>query len=128
MLRPSGFFTLAMGIVMLIVWTVLLATGQVRELTETPFLGVLLLAAEFLTAFALISGGLGVLMRRAWGKALNLSAMGMMLYTSIYSIGVFGQERILPAAIFFAILTVATLFFLAGLIRLEPGVGGRRPA
>jgi hypothetical protein len=33
----------------------------------------------------------------------------MMLYTSLNSIGVFAQAGVLPASIFFAVLTLATI-------------------
>jgi len=80
-----------MGLVMLAVWIILLIQGQVREFTTAPIQGIFLLVAEILTAMAMMLGGIGILTRQRWGKALNLTALGMMFYTSVNSIGVFSQ-------------------------------------
>ncbi len=126
MLRASGFFTLVMGLIMLAVWIILLSTGQVRELRDTPTQGTFLLIVEFLTAALMIFSGIGVLLSTWWAKASILAALGMMLYTSINSIGVFAQEGVLPAAIFFSGLSIATLFFLLNLIFTRQAAGTRR--
>ncbi len=112
MIKISGIFTLSMGILMIAVWIVYLALGKFPELKTVPFEATFLLIAESLTAIALLLGGAGILKKQKWGKKLNLTAMGMMLYTVINSIGVFGQDGIIPLVIFFIILTLLTIFFL----------------
>ncbi len=122
MLKLSGIFTLSMGILMISVWIVFLALDQFPEIKTIPLEAAFLLAAESLTATALIFGGISVLKKQKWGKKLNLTAMGMMLYTSIYSIGVFGQDGIFPLFVFFIILTICTIFFSTKLILAQDGM------
>jgi hypothetical protein len=104
----SGIFALIMGILMMLVWIVLIATGQ-HDFQTAPLESASLLAAETLTALALIVGGIGVLVRRPWATVIHIASLGMMLYTSLNSIGVFAQAGVLPASIFFAVLTLATI-------------------
>lgn len=76
---------------MLVVWGILLASGQVVELRTSPFETVFLLAAEFLTAISLLLGRFGLLTGKNWGLRTDLTALGMLLYCTVFSIGVFGQ-------------------------------------
>ena len=111
MATRSAIFALAMGILMILVWTILLATGQ-QNFVDAPLETASLLAAEAITALALVIGGIGVLTRKHWSASIHIASLGMMLYTSINSIGVFAQAKVIPASIFFAILTSATIFIL----------------
>ncbi len=103
----SGAFALSMGILMVLVWIVYIAIGQ-ADFQSTPFEAISLLAAEALTALALIVGGIGLLVRQPWATAVHIASLGMMLYTSVNSIGVFAQAAVVPAIIFFVVLTLAT--------------------
>jgi hypothetical protein len=109
--KTASIFSLFCGIAMLVTWGVLLGTGQVTELKTSPFQAIALLAAEILTAIALIAGGYGLLRKRLWGLRVDLAALGMLLYCAIYSIGFFGQQGILPAAIFFAAVVILAALF-----------------
>jgi hypothetical protein len=104
----SGMFALVMGIVMAFVWIALIATAQ-YDFQSAPLESASLMAAEALTALALIAGGIGILAQKAWGTAIHIASLGMMLYTSANSIGVFAQAGITPASIFFAVLTLVTI-------------------
>lgn len=55
---------------------------------------------------------------------LNLVSLGMMVYTSIYSIGVFWQDGEVPA-VWFVLLTPATLMLLYFLVFIPQA--GRSP-
>ncbi len=111
MKKAASIFSLFCGAAMLVVWGILLATGQVVELQSSPFETAFLLGAEFLTAAALILGGMGLLTGKGWGLRADLAALGMLLYCAVYSIGVFGQAGNAPAAGFFiAITTLAAVF------------------
>ncbi len=116
--RTAAFFSMLMGIMMIGTWTVLLATGY-PELETEPFGTSLLLIAEFLTACSLIAGGYGVLSYQKWGMKLLLVAMGMLLYCVIFSTGAFGQQGILPAAAWFLLVALTTLFFAGNLVRTD---------
>ena len=78
-------------------WGFLLATGQVVELHTEPFKTGFLLGAEFLTAFSLVVGGFGLWMSKKWALRAGLAALGMLLYCTIFSTGVFGQAGNTPA-------------------------------
>lgn len=107
----SGVFALVMGIVMALVWIVLIATGR-YDFQTAPLEAASLLVAETLTALALIAGGTGLLARRTWATAIHVASLGMMLYTSVNSIGVFAEAGVIPASIFFAVLTLATILLI----------------
>ncbi len=114
--KAASIFSLFCGIAMLVVWTFLLATGQVVELHSTPLEAISLLCAEFLTAMLLIIGGSGMLAAKSWGVRTALVALGSLLYCAVYSIGVFSQGGNLPAAGFFVTITIFTAIFSTMLI------------
>lgn len=113
----SGMFALSMGIVMALVWIVLIVAGQ-YDLQTAPLESASLLVAEALTVLSLIAGGIGILTRNPWGPAIHTVSLGMMLYTSANSIGAFAQAGILPASIFFAVLTLVTTALILAWARL----------
>ncbi len=117
--KTAAVFSISMGVLMLATWGVLLFTGGVPELYTLPLETSLLLTAEFLTAFSLIAGGIGLLSSRKWGMTLTLVALGMLLYCVIFSAGTFGQQGILLAAAWFVLVGLATLFFVGSFVRAE---------
>ena len=123
MIKTASFFSLFCGITMLAVWGILLATGQFLELRSKPFEARFLLGAEFLTAASLILGGFGLLRKKSWGLRMDLAALGMLLYCTIYSIGVFGQADNLPAASFFVVIAALAVVFSAKFV-FESAIGG----
>src|SRR5512139_3197273 len=92
MTKAAAIFAILMGVLMLIVWGILLVTGQEAEVSAGAPQALFLLAAEFLTAFSLIIGGYGQLTRRPWGRRAVLVALGMLLYCVVFSIGVFAER------------------------------------
>lgn len=123
MKKAASIFSLFCGISMLAVWGFLLATGQVVELQTSPFQAMFLLGAELLTAVSLILGGFGLLTGKTWGLRADLVALGMLLYCTIFSIGVFGQAGNAPAIGFFGVLVALAAVFSTRLI-LESAKGG----
>ncbi len=113
MIKTASIFSLFCGIAMLVVWGILLAKGQLVDLRSRPYQDGFLLVAEFLTAFSLILGGLGLLMAKKWGLSADLAALGMLLYCTVYSTGVFRQAGNAPAAIFFIIVAILAATFSA---------------
>jgi hypothetical protein len=69
-------------------------------------------AAEFLTAIALVVGGLALLMDWPWALPLYLVAMGMLLYSLINSPGYFAQLRQWPMVALFGVMFVLALVSL----------------
>lgn len=123
MKKAASIFSLFCGVAMLIVWGSLLATGQVVELQTRPFETMFLLAAEFLTAISLIISGFGLLTGKNWGLRADLAALGMLLYCTVFYVGVLAQEGNLLAVTFFGMIVALTAVFSAKFI-LESAKGG----
>lgn len=120
MKRISAIYAIVMGIALLTTWIQLLifdTDAQVAAWQAAPFQVSFLLLAEVMTGLALVLGGYGILAGRRWGPGLNFVALGMMLYTIVHSIGVFGQAGNRPATIAFTVLSLLTILVLAGLLR-----------
>lgn len=123
MKKAASIFSIFCGVSMLAVWGILLSTRQVAELQTEPIGTTFLLGAEFLTAISLLIGGFGLLNDRNWGLRADLAALGMLLYCTVFSIGVFGQQCNLPATSFFIVIaTLAAVF--STLFVLESAKGG----
>ncbi len=133
MTKAAMIFSFFCGIAMFGVWATLLLTGGVPEVATTPLVVIFLLAAEFTTAGSLLVAGYGLLSRRAWGLRAELAALGMLVYCTIYSIGVFGQQSNLPATAFFVVIAALALVFCgyfvrtasAGSLAGRPEAGGK---
>lgn len=123
MKKAASIFSIFCGVSMLVVWGILLSTGQVVELQTEPFGTAFLLGAEFLTAISLLIGGFGLLTDRNWGLRAALAALGMLLYCTVFSIGVFGQQGNIPATSFFIIMAALAAVFSTTFI-LESAKGG----
>jgi hypothetical protein len=108
----SSLYAILVGVGMIGQWSFSLATKRVPELKTEPFRIAFHLAGEFLTAFALIAGGLGLLTNTPWGRPTYLVSVGMLLYTVIVSPGYFAQKREWPMVVMFAILFVLALISL----------------
>ncbi len=116
MRKAAAIFSLFCGVMMLIVWGGLLGAGNVPELNSTPLEAGFLLAAELLTASSLIAGGFGLLSGKMWGVQMDTTALGMLLYCTVYSVGVFSQASNLPAAGFFVVIAILAAVFSASFI------------
>ena len=87
------------GVVMVGQWSLSIVKGQVAgpEAAYAAGRGAVEMgfhyAAEFVTAAALVAGGLGLLLGSAWAMTVYLVAVGMLLYTLVNSPGYFAQQR-----------------------------------
>jgi hypothetical protein len=90
--RFAGLFALLAGLLMIGQWGFSLAAGRIPELQTAPLAIGFHLAAEILTALALILAGLAILKKLAWGRTLFLAAGGMLIYSLINSPGYFAQQ------------------------------------
>jgi peptidoglycan/LPS O-acetylase OafA/YrhL len=110
--RVVAAYSLLIGVMMAAMWTVSALTGQIPEVKESPKEIAFHLAAEFVTAFALVVGGLGLATRRPWGFTVNLVALGMLAYTVIVSPGYYAQTGEYAFVGMFAVLIVLTVVFI----------------
>ena len=115
----ASLYAIVVGIGMIGQWSFSLATRRVPELKTEPFRIAFHLAGEFLTALALIVGGLGLLTNATWGRPTYLVSVGMLLYTAIVSPGYFAQRREWPMLGMFAVILVLALVSL-GLVLNAP--------
>jgi hypothetical protein len=88
----ASIFAMVVGAGMIGQWLFFLATGQVPELETEPLRIRFHLVAEFVTAIALLVGGIALLTNQTWGRCFYLLAMGMLLYTVIVSPGYFAEK------------------------------------
>jgi hypothetical protein len=121
----TAIFSIAVGLLMIGQWVLSLATKKVPELSTEPRQIAFHLAAEFLTAVALIFAGVALLAQSLVGYPLTLLALGMLLYTLINSPGYFAQQGQWPMVLMFAALLILALvslyqilISLEGLIRI----------
>jgi len=110
--KAVAAYSLVVGVMMVAMWSVFAVMGQIPELETSPKEIAFHLAAEFLTAFALIAGGLGLALRRSWGYAVNLVALGMLAYTVVVSPGYYAQTGDYAFVGMFAVLMALTFLFV----------------
>ena len=108
----ASLYAILVGLGMIGQWSYSLVTKRVPELKSEPFRIAFHLTGEFLTAIALIAGGLGLLTGAPWGRPTYLVSMGMLLYTVIVSPGYFAQKREWPMVGMFAVLLALALVSL----------------
>ena len=103
-----ALFAIIVGLGMIGLWSMLLLTKQVPELETEPLRIRFHIAAEFITAIALLFGGVGLLSGQSWGQWIYLLATGMLLYTVIVSPGYYAEKGEWPfVGMFAAILILA---------------------
>jgi hypothetical protein len=105
-------YTILVGVAMLGLWGMFYATGQIPELTTAPYEIGYHLAAETLTALALVTAGVGLFRRHAWAWRLYPVALGMLLYTVINSAGYYAQLREIAMVGMFTVFTATTLLLI----------------
>jgi hypothetical protein len=105
----ASAFALVIGAGMIGQWLFFLATDQVPELRTEPLRIRFHLAAEFVTAIALLIGGVALLTGQAWGAWFYPLAMGMLLYTVIVSPGYFAEKGQWAVVAMFAVVLLLAL-------------------
>ena len=108
-MKFAGWYGIIVGLLMVIQWSVFLATGQVPELKTEPIRIYFHLASEFVTALGLIISGAALLRRKSWAAMSYLIAAGMLLYSVIVSPGYFAQQGQWALVGMFAIVCILTL-------------------
>jgi hypothetical protein len=110
--KSSSIYAIAIGVMMLCLWTFFIATGMVPEFETKPAEIILHLIAEFTTAASLVISGIVMLKNRPAGKWLYPLSTGMLLYTLIVSPGYYIQSSDYGFVIMFGALIVLSLVFL----------------
>ncbi len=112
----SAAFALLAGALMIGFWLFFLAKDMVPELATEPIRIRFHIAGEFITAIALLIGGVGLLAGLSWSPWFTIFALGMLLYTVIVSPGYYAQQGKWSMVGLFAILFVLALVSVALLI------------
>ena len=116
-MRFAAWFSLVVGILMIGQWAFFLLAGQVPELQAEPIAFAFHLAAESVTAAALIASGVLVLRGSPVGPGLGLIATGLLLYTVIVSPGYFAQHGDWSLVVMFGVLFALSLVSAVQLLR-----------
>jgi hypothetical protein len=107
--RFLAWFQVLSGAAMIVLWTLLLATGQVPELEAGQRDILFHLLAELLAATALLVAGTAVLRRHERGTTLSAFALGALLYTSVNSSGYYADTGDWAAVGMFGVLALCAL-------------------
>lgn len=117
MRRYAIIYALLVGTGMLGMWSMLLVTGQVPEVETEPIRLAFHLAAEAMTAVALIVAASGVARRARWGRSVYLLATGMLAYTLVVSPGYYAQAGDVAFVVMFAAFAASGVPALVGVWR-----------
>ena len=118
-MKFSGYYSIAVGLLMIGQWVFFLSVGAVVELQTEPIRIAFHLAGELLTAVGLIAGGFALLRGKTWGKWLSLVAAGMLAYSVVVSPGYFAQSGQWPLVGMFAALLALDVLSIYRLARFE---------
>ena len=99
-------------------WSLHLVKKQVPELQIEPYSIAFHFVGEFITAIALLIGGIGLLIETCWSEEIYFIATGMLIYTVIVSPGYFAQKGDWRMVGMFAVISILTLVGL-GLVLAE---------
>ncbi|HUI93105.1 MAG TPA: hypothetical protein VLX68_12730 [Chitinivibrionales bacterium] len=106
-------YAIISGIAMVVLWGILFLTGfSADKMSHTPVAFWGLIAAESITATALVCGGIGILKSKFWGNSLTFTAMGMLLYAVVFASGAFAQQKNILLSSFFVLIFCATAVIL----------------
>ncbi len=116
MKKGAAIFSILMGVTMLGTWTFLFLSNQYPQASTVPLESGYLLAAEFLTATALIVAGYGILTNRKWAMPLILIGLGELIYCTIRYAGELGQGGSAAGLAFFTLVAAFGILFAVSLI------------
>lgn len=109
--RAAGRFSIVVGIAIILVWAWLLINDDVPQIETSPLGMWLHIAAEIVTAIALIVAGWGLITDASWSRKLHLLASGMLLLVMIHAFAWYGERGDVGMVIAFLLLGVFTVFF-----------------
>lgn len=109
---------------MILLWVVLVGTGQIPELSSAPVEIGSHLVAEVVTALALVVAGVGLFRDWQWSRRLYPVALGMLLYTVINSAGYYADLGETGMVGMFTLLTVATSLLILKIVSRQERPAG----
>jgi hypothetical protein len=122
-MKFPAWYGIVVGCLMIVQWILSIISGGVPELQSEPWRIGFHLAAEFVTAIMLISGGIAVLRSAAWGRTILLIGLGMVIYSEIVSPGYFAQLGGWSMVGMFMVLLGGAIWSVLLLVRGNPTKG-----
>ncbi|MHC1709615.1 MAG: hypothetical protein AB9819_04335 [Methanomassiliicoccales archaeon] len=107
------------GISMIGMWSVFIATGSVPEIETKPAEIGLHVTAEILTALSLIIGGFGLFVNKSWGFIMYLVASGLLTYTLIASPGYYVTKGEPMFVAMFGVFLALDILFLVLMLKKD---------
>lgn len=104
-IKIVGYYSIFIGIAVITMWTMILFTQHPPEgKTELTFH----LFSEFVMAILCIFSGILILKNKAFGKSLNILALGMVIYSVLNAAGYYGENNEVQMMIMFVALSILT--------------------
>jgi len=106
--KTAAIYALIVGISMIGVWILLIATGQDQrlqdELRNIPFEIGMAITSDILTAIVLLVAGIGLIKDSNWAAKVFLLSMGLLFYSVVNAVGLYGQRGDLAFIIMFCVI------------------------
>lgn len=116
MKKAAAIYGIVVGISIILLWTMLLATGQVTELKTEPIRILFHIISELITAIFLVFGGILLIKKVKIGKYIHFISLGMLFYSVLNAEGYYIQFGDVAMTVMFTCLTVATTIFIISAI------------
>lgn len=112
MRKFAGWFGIVVGSSMAAMWVFFFVAGSVPELRSAPIALAFHLTAEGITAFLLVTSGVGLLLGTPAARQTYRVGIGMLQYSVIVSAGYFAQLGQWPFVVMFAVISLLALLAL----------------
>lgn len=112
MRKFANIYSVFIGVGMIVIWSILLLSGQVLELTTEPFRIIAHIFSELITAVFLIVGGILSIKQTLNANAVHLISLGMLFYSVLTAGGYYLQKGDMVMTTMFAALIVLTSVFI----------------
>lgn len=109
LLLISGIYAIVLGLGIIGLWIMLLATKQVPELKTEKIEIIFHITAESVMGILSLVSGILLLLNLNWAVYLFIMAMGLVTYAVINSVGYYAQKKELAFVIMFAVILVASI-------------------
>jgi len=108
----SGIYATLLGIGIIGLWTMLVLTKQVPELTSEPVAIKFHITAEITMGILSLVSGILLLAGLSWAPYLFILAMGLVIYAVINSSGYYGQRKQWLFVIMFGIILITSVILV----------------
>jgi hypothetical protein len=117
-------YAIVTGLGMIGVWIMLLVTGNdpqlQNELETIPLSITMTIISDVLTGITLITGGMGLLMKKEWSVKVFLLSMGFLFYSVINAAGFYGQRGDIGFVVMFAVIFILAVMFTVLALHKSP--------